>query len=141
MSTKLDPKLTLARLRKQRERSVEIDEGGRKKVFFRLPDVEGQNSMLEQVGEQKFMWKVEAGHVCKYVTGWEGITEADLLGETVGSSDLVGFDQELWSEYVMYESALLGKIASALLKAVVDEINKREDARKNSSPGSTPGQG
>lgn len=137
MEKLLDGKLALAKLRKQRERKVEIGDG--KTVFFRMPDNATMRTMLEVVDDKKANWTVDERHVCALVFGWIGITEADLLGESIGASDQVEFDPELWGEIVRYDSEINGKVANAILKEVVDDLLKAEGARKNLPPGSPPG--
>ena len=48
----------------------------------------------------KFLGGVTADHVCAYVDGWRGVTEATIQGAAVGAEDAVDFSAELWAEWV-----------------------------------------
>lgn len=74
---------------------------------------------------------ITAQHVCKFVDGWAGFTEADLLGAAIGSSDPAEFSAELWAEYVLDKVDLLAKVAAEISTRVTDHITKRADEAKN----------
>lgn len=69
--------------------------------------------------------------VCDFVVDWSGLTEADLLGASVGSSDSVPFSQALWGEVAGDKSKWNTKVANALLDAVVTHMQTRADTLKN----------
>lgn len=70
-------------------------------------------------------------HVCQQVNGWEGFTEADLLGSAVGASDPAPFSTELWAEYVLDKTDVLAQVAGAIGEAVNQHLKTRADAAKN----------
>lgn len=111
--------------------SVKLD-GGKEVRFLRPPESD-MGSMLRVDGEQR-QWVVGLEHVRKYVTGWNGFTEADLLGASVGSSEEAEFSPELWSEVCGDDLALVSKVAEAILASVVDRVNEQARAEGNSLP-------
>lgn len=73
--------------------------------------------------------------VAKYVTGWEGVRECDLFPG--GADTLVPFDAKLLEEAMPDAPNLVTPIVMQLTRAVVDALNKSEEASKNSVAGST----
>ena len=65
----------------------------------------------------------------KYVTGWEGVRECDLLRG--GSEEVVAFDPELWKEAVSDLPSLWREISNALFKASKDHWDAVDANRKN----------
>lgn len=124
----------LARVRKQREKTVEL-EAGKKLTFLRPPEAELGDLLKPVEGDPtKAQWVIEIEHVVKYAVGWEGFTEADLLGAAIGSSDVVEFDRDLWAEVVGDRAEWKVKVANAILGSVVDHLTAREAVAKNSVP-------
>lgn len=123
----------LAALKRGREKTVELAEG--KKVTFLRPPESEMGSMLDiQPGEKTGTWAVRIEHVKKYVNGWSGFTEADILGASVGSSDPVEFDRELWEEMCSDNIEWVNKVAAAILNSIVDHLKVQDDVAKNSEP-------
>lgn len=76
--------------------------------------------------------EVERALMCarKYVTGWEGITEADLLGASQAGADALPFDSALWAEVVKDRVGWLGIVHAALTDAYkAHEAAKAADAK------------
>lgn len=69
--------------------------------------------------------------VIDYVVGWYGMTEADLLGESIGSTDEVEFSRDLWAVVVSDRSAWVGIAFDRLLNQVSEYIKQRAAAAKN----------
>lgn len=122
---------TLLTLRRQRENTVKLGEG-KAVTFLRPPETE-MTSMLHGEGETR-TWVVGIAEVRKYVNGWSGFTEADVIGAAVGSSDELPFDSELWGELVSDKIEWMRKVADAILKSVVAHINRQDGVAKNSEP-------
>lgn len=68
---------------------------------------------------------------CKYVTGWDGFTLADLLGAAIAPPDPAPFSAELWAEVAPDHSPWLVAVFEALNRAVEAELQRREAAAKN----------
>lgn len=110
----------LEALRKQRLHWVDLGDGLR--VQFRRP-LEAELPQLRG--------GVYVEQVCSYVQGWEGFTEATILGEAVGASDPVEFSADLWAEYVRDHSEYVKKIARAIADTVEAHIEAKLAAAKN----------
>lgn len=117
-----------AALRKRREKWVDIDEG--KRILFRRPTESEMGAHLEGNGEDR-TWVIRNDDVFKYVIGWEGYTEADILGAAVGSSDLLPFDAELFREFSLDDVGMLGKVAKGILDSILSYISQKAAVAKN----------
>lgn len=121
----------LAQLRKRREKKVDLGDG--KSVTFLRPPESEMVQMLGGDGETR-TWTVGLDQVRKYVVGWAGFTEADLLGAGIGGSDPVEFNAELWLEVCADDIAWINQIGSAILSSVVEHLSAKEETAKNSVP-------
>jgi hypothetical protein len=119
----------ITQLRAQRQSWVELEPG--KQVQIMRPAETDIGGLLRAEGGAGRSLQVGLPEVSRFVTGWQGITEADLLGPTVGASDLVPFDAALWAEVVADRADWLGTVAAALLAAVVKHFEAKEAAEKN----------
>lgn len=115
-------------LRAQRKTWVDLEPG--KRVQIMRPPESEIGKFLHLEDGQKHM-RAELDQVVKYVTGWDGITEADLLGAAVGASDAVLFDAVLWAEVVADRGDWLKLVAQALLDAIVKHFEAKAQAEKN----------
>lgn len=66
-----------------------------------------------------------------FCVDWDGFTEADLLGASVGAAEPVPFSQPLWAEVVGDNTAWVRTVAQALLDAAVAHTQKTDDTLKN----------
>ena len=114
-------------LRAQRQSWVELEPG--KRVQIMRPPESEINAFMRIDGASRAM-VASLAQVSKYVTGWEGITEADLLGAS-GASDPVPFDAELWGEVVADRGDWLKIVAAALLASIVKHFDQKAAAEKN----------
>lgn len=130
----MDAKLLLAQMRRNREQSVDLGDG-KSVTFRRPPEAEMNDLLVSEPGSDKVTFLVDVQHVRKYVVGWKGFTEADLLGSAVGSDTPVEFDAALWDELCSDRLEWVTKVAKAILDCVVQFINGRADTAKNSEPG------
>jgi hypothetical protein len=101
----------IARMREQRERWVEVAPG--KRVKIRRP-AEAEYGRFARIHEASVVQMLE--HVRQYVVGWEGITEADLIGTAVGSEEPVAFTAELWAELISDRVAWVQPIMDKLVE-------------------------
>ena len=129
----------LARIRKRREHTVDLGEG-KKISFLRPPEIDFPNFLVGEDGKRN--WVVKPDDTRKYVCGWSGFTEADLIGDpSIASSDPVDFDADIWAEVCADRLEWQQKLGRAILDSVLDHINKRADVEKNSSSDSTANPG
>lgn len=121
----------IAALKRRREKWIDVAEGKRVKIT-RPPETE-MGALLKVDGDRK-LWAVGIEQVQRYVVGWEGYTEADLLGEGVGASDPLPFDAELWRLVCADDVELMTKVADGILNAVVGHLAAKDESAKNSPP-------
>jgi len=127
----MDKTALLTKLRRQREKVIDLD--ATHSVTILRPPEEDLGSMLSGTGESR-VWAVEPAHVRKYVCGWKGFTEEDVLGKGVGGTDPLDFDADLWSALVADNVAWLNKVADGILKAIVAHVKAKAEVEKNSAP-------
>lgn len=110
----------IAQMDAQRQQWVELEPG--KRVRFQRP--------LE-TEFYRFRLGVTVDHICEYVNGWEGYTEADLLGAAIGSSDDVEFDSALWARLARDRSEYIAPVARAIADAITAHLAAKDSAAKN----------
>lgn len=110
----------LDKMRAQRESTVEVEPG--KTLTIRRPLAAQMNTLRNGVTPELI-----AGHV----TGWGNVTEADLLGSAVGSSDPAPFTAELVAEVLADKPEWLSKAADKLVEVVNGWFEQRGTVAKN----------
>lgn len=126
----------IAALRSARESWVEVAPGKRLKI--RRPTEAEFPAFLRKTEAGRGI-AVELEHVQRHVVDWEGFSEADLLGPTVGVSDALPFDAAVWAEVVADHLEWMQPAAQALVQAIVSHLTAQADAAGNSAATSTPG--
>lgn len=127
----------VAAMRGQRESWVDLSPG--KAVKIRRPTEAEFPGFLRRTDAGRSL-HVEIEHVQRHVVDWRGITEADLIGETVGSVDALPFDAAVWSEAVADRVDWLQAAAQGLLDVILAHLKKQDAATANLPPTLTPGQ-
>lgn len=120
--------LVINKLRAARQSWVELEPGKRVQII-RPPESSVGSFLRDDAGGRAMVAELE--QIKKYVTGWDGITEADLLGASVGASDPLPFSSELWAEVVEDHGDWLKVVATALLDSIVKHFEKKAAAAKN----------
>lgn len=69
--------------------------------------------------------------LAQHVVGWQGITEADLLGAAVGAEDEAEFSPALLSDVLGERGEWASKGAHALVEAITQYLQQREATAKN----------
>lgn len=113
----------VAQLRARRESWVDVAPG--KRVRIRRPR---EAEMQRFVRDGRIVCDIE--HVRDFVVGWEGITEADLLGSAGAGSPAI-FSAEVWDEVVTDRLSWIKPVAKALLQAIADHKLSLDDASGN----------
>lgn len=122
----MDVAALLARMAEQRAHWVDLGNGLRLR-YHRPPEV-------DMAG---FTGGVKLEHAVRYACGWEGFTEAVLLGPAVGSSDPVPFAPELWEAWLRDNFQHVPTVTKAIAESIVVHLAARGDVAKNSQPSST----
>ena len=78
----------------------------------------------------RFTLEASVTHVSKYVVGWDGITEADLIGPA-GSAEPAPFTPALWAIVVEDKLGWMRAIGRALLDAIVAHQAAQKADEKN----------
>lgn len=110
----------IKRLLALRESLVEVEPG--KRVRIRRP---------AEAQVPAFAAATPIERVRDNVVGWEGITEADILGPALGGDAEVSFDAALWGEIVSDRIVWLKIVHEALIEAINAHGVQGEAAAKN----------
>jgi hypothetical protein len=115
-----DASQIVAQLLAKRERWVDLEDG--KRLRIRRPP---------ETDLGRFRSGLAVADVASAVVGWDGITEADILGPQDGSTSAVPFNAELCLEVLRDRIDWTGKAAEGVLDAIRQHLDAREAARKN----------
>lgn len=74
----------------------------------------------------------------EHTTGWHGVTEAALLGASIGSSAPVPFSRDLWREAVSDRPRWVALVADRVINMIETHLTSQGIAAKKSSGSSTP---
>ena len=124
----------IQRLQAQRESWCELEPAAdglpAKRVRLRRPAETEISSLRPVPGKSHEQVLIDA--ICRYAVGWEGITEADLLGADQAGGDAVPFAPDLWAEVVRDRMDWVDKASAHLMRQVADHLQLKEAAAKNS---------
>lgn len=115
----MTPEKLIATLLSQRETKVEVEPG--KLLVVRRP-AETQMLLYRRV-------TAEAAIDC--VVGWEGITEADVLGASIGASDPATFSSALCRELMLDRSRWCEAVARTVIEQIATHLQATEAVEKN----------
>ena len=131
----MKPEAILAAMRKQREFVVDL--GGDKRVTLRRPtELEIQTVFVKlQPGATpedppKSVLMADPATIHLYAVGWQGVTEADLIG-TAGGDAEAPFDVHLLQEWLSEHPDYTVLLLKDLLESIVSHINAQVAAEKN----------
>jgi hypothetical protein len=116
----MSPEQLIAKLLAQRESWVEVEPGRRVKV--RRPD---ESEMAD------FRAGMSVELMLRHVVGWEGFTEADILGPSVGASDPVAFDGALFATIARDHMAWFEPISVEIATRIAAHWKGKEATAKN----------
>lgn len=118
----MDAAALIARLQEQRRQWVELAPGGPRVRFLRPLETDFGG----------FRLGVTVDHVCEYVDGWEGITEAVILGSAQGSADVpVPFAPDLWAALLRDRMDWVAPVARAIAEAISAHLKAKDTASGN----------
>ena len=123
----------IAQLLAAREQWVDLAPG--KAVKFRRP-MEGDFEGMFRGNPKRFA--VLLADVQQYAVDWRGFSEADLLGQTVGSSDPLPFSAEVWALAIGDNLDWLQEARQGLERILADRLEARLALRGNLPAASTP---
>lgn len=111
---------TLAeKIRASRNLTIEV---AHMKFHARRPSIEEFGAIYQEGTKDPEMAR-------RFVTGWEGVRECDLLRG--GSEEPVAYDPDLWREAVSDLPEVWREICAALVKAAKEHMDAVTENRKN----------
>ncbi len=123
MSTEL-----IARIRSARMSWIDLG-GGKRLRIIRPPEAEFSD-FLSTGGNVSAQWAID--RVVKYAEGWEGFSEADLMGAELAPGDAMPpFSKELWEIAVSDNQNWLTAATTGLLDVIRTYISKKAESAKN----------
>jgi hypothetical protein len=129
----MKPEHILKAMRAQRELGVDMG-NERRMTVLRPTELEIQRDLVKLLpgpaGTPVPTLQIDTDTVHRYVVGWAGYTEADLLGPA-GGSDAAPFAPELVQEWLSNHPEDIGKLLDALFTCITTHINARAEAAKN----------
>lgn len=120
MSDAVDVAALVARALARRERWVDLEAG--KRVCMRRP-------AAVQMARARGGITVE--FLAAAAVGWEGMTEADLLGADGDAGKPLAFAQELWAVIVEDHADWAAKCAQQVMEMAAAHLAEREATAKN----------
>lgn len=117
----------IAALLAARKSWVELEPG--KRVQILRPPEAALHEFNVQGGENNVERMLRC--VVKYVTGWEGFTEADLIGAALAPAEPVSFDAGLWAVMVADRVDWIRVVMAALIDAINTHDRAKQAAAKN----------
>ncbi len=97
-----------------------------KRVKIRRPSEYDMRHFIKEGG-----LRADPQSVHPYVIGWEGITEADVLGASIGSDAPADFSPELWAVVSEDHMPWLTAVCDAFVRAIVLHFERQAEAAKN----------
>jgi hypothetical protein len=116
-------------IRAQRTSRVEVAPG-KVVLVIRPTEVDVQHDFIKIGDGGELSLQADFVEVGKYVTGWEGFTEADLVG-SAGASSPAAFSTELWGLVSADNVEWVRKVAKHLLDAIAAHQTAKGEAAKN----------
>jgi hypothetical protein len=132
----MTPEQLQALILKQRSTWLELERAGEgrpaKRVLVQRPaELQVRDEFMKFDGQGNLLAvNVELPHVKRYVTGWEGFTESDLVG-SAGSSDPVPFSPEVWAVVIEDRANWHQAIAQQLVQMIAAHFAKVAEQAKN----------
>lgn len=123
----------IAQIRAQRDSWCVLRQAGdglrALRVKLRRP-AETELGRFARSGEQSYQDRMRAA-VVEAAQDWEGVTEEDLLGASIGGSDLVPFDSQLWAEVIVDRADWLATCTAHLVESIQQHMDRRGLIEKN----------
>lgn len=124
----MKPSAIIAAMLAQRSSWVEIAEG--KRVQVRRPPETEVGALVVRGTDGKITGlRAELPEVRRYVVGWEGFSECDLVEG--GASDPVEFHPDIWAVYVEDRRDVVNTVAARLIDMVLTHEKAVLDTAKN----------
>lgn len=126
--------LIINKLRAARQSWVDLEpdqEGSKKRARIMRPAETEIGEFLQRDPDGGLRLVADVPQCKRFVVDWEGITEADLLGAAVGSSDPLAFAPELWAEVCADRADWCRAVSVGLVTAITAHTESKDAAAKN----------
>lgn len=111
----------IEKLAEQRRHWVEVAPGAKVRLIRPLETDFG-----------RFRLGVTVEHLCEYVDGWAGFSEALILGPRQGSPEvMVDFAPTLWAQLIRDRTRWVPPLAKALAKLISEHLEAQDAASGN----------
>jgi hypothetical protein len=126
----MTPEQIIARMRDARAEWIDLAPGKRLQLL-RPTELDVVRHLLKTGADGKRNFSCEFEDVVRAACGWEGFTEADLVGAAVGNSDPLAFHPGLWGAVVADKLDWLQLAAQKILDMVVAHQAAQAEDEKN----------
>lgn len=119
-------------IKKIREaRSIWIELGDGKKIqIIRPTELQAYQKFYKKNGAGLMVFSLEFDAVKEFITAWDGFTEADILGQEIGSSDKIDYQPEFFDEVLADRIEWVPTIVSGLISEIEKAQKKKADSVK-----------
>ena len=116
-------------IKKIREaRSIWIELGDGKKIqIIRPTELQAYQKFYKNNDAGLMVFSLEFDAVKEFITAWDGFTEADILGQEIGSSDKIDYQPEFFDEVLADRIEWVPIIVGGL----ISEIQKAQEKKAN----------
>ena len=116
-------------IKKIREaRSIWIELGDGKKIqIIRPTELQAYQKFYKNNGSGSMQFSLEFDSIKEFITAWDGFTEADILGQEIGSSDKIDYQPEFFDEVLADRLDWVPLIVGGL----ISEIQKAQEKKAN----------
>lgn len=116
-------------IKKIREaRSIWIELGDGKKIqIIRPTELQAYQKFYKNNDAGLMVFSLEFDAVKEFITAWDGFTEADILGQEIGSSDKIDYQPEFFDEVLADRLDWVPLIVGGL----ISEIQKAQEKKAN----------
>lgn len=117
-------------IKKIREaRSIWIELGDGKKIqIIRPTELQAYQKFYKKNASESMQFSLEFDAIKEFITAWDGFTEADILGQEIGSSDKIDYQPEFFDEVLADRLDWVPLIVGGL----ISEIQKAQEKKANS---------
>lgn len=119
-------------IKKIREaRSIWIELGDGKKIqIIRPTELQAYQKFFKKNEDGKSVFALEFDAVKEFVTAWDGFTEADILGQEIGSSDKIDYQPEFFDEVLADRIEWVPIIVGGLIAEIEKAQKKKAESIK-----------
>ena len=112
-------------------RSIWIELGDGKKIqIIRPTELQAYQKFYKKNDTGLMVFSLEFDAVKEFITAWDGFTEADILGQEIGSSDKIDYQPAFFDEVLADRIEWVPIIVGGLIAEIVKAQKKKADSVK-----------